>query len=189
MSDEIRKAWKGQPGEEVPVNVQKMLKRRARQLYWGTRREILVSVAAALALLLVVPRWLAPVWAGLTVAAYVAVAGWVVVSLVWYRRRLSRRFEDAAASGVEHYRRELQHRRDHLRNAWIWHGPLLLACLFLTAGLAGKALPEPKRLFNMLPFVLLLVGWVVFGVVQRQRMARAVEQEQEDLEAADGNGC
>ena len=38
-----------------------------------------------------------------------------------------------ASTGMEYYRRELERRRDHLRNAWVWHGPLLLACFMLIA--------------------------------------------------------
>jgi hypothetical protein len=89
---------------------------------------------------------------------------------------------DAVAStGLDYYRRELERRRDHLRNAWVWHGPLLLACFMLISIVAGRAYPGVERLWSVLPLVVLLLGWTVFGIVRRLGLAKALQAEIDEL--------
>src|SRR5260370_7653273 len=81
----------------------------------------------------------------------------------------------AAATCLEYYRKELEGRRDHLRNAWLWHGPLILAGATLIAiVIRGKAF-QPFR--NVLPLVVLLAVWTGLGIWRRHRQAKDLQPE------------
>src|SRR5215813_12987731 len=113
MPDESIAAWKNQPEEKTPVILQDALNRRAYELHWSTRWEILTSIAAAL-------FFSAVSWRVAVVPPYAnAVAlAWVAINVIWFRGRIwkgdSARPDAMAADGLAHYRRELQTRRDHL---------------------------------------------------------------------------
>jgi len=111
---------------------------------------------------------------------FAVVIAWILVSLYWFRDLVWGRdaASAVAATGLDYYRKELERRRDHLRNAWVWHGPLLLACLILVATLAGKALPHMER---MLPFVALLAVWVVAAYWGRRKQASEIQREIDEI--------
>jgi hypothetical protein len=167
------------------VNLEQIVKRRTEELDSSTRWEILMSIAAALLFVGVMAWRLAPARDRLLPVGYAAVVAWVVISLYRFRRRIWRRpaRPDAiAATGLEYYRKELEQRRDHLRNAWIWHGPLLLACMVLVAIWIGKTFPAFRRLRDVLPLVVLLAVWTGFGVTRRYRLARDLQREIDEIE-------
>jgi hypothetical protein len=178
--------WKDQPVETLAVNLENLRSRRARELYSSTRWEVVGSIAAALFLAGVV-AWR---FAGLSDRAQqiglAAVIAWVAISSYWFRKRIWREAPPAeaalAATGLEYYRRELERRRDHLRNAWLWHGPLALACLMLIAVLLGKSYMGVERLWKALPLLVLLGIWTGFGWNRRRRMADEIQREIEELE-------
>lgn len=189
MSDEMRAKdpgaiWRDQPGEEVTVNLKQIVSRRTEELSSSTRSEILMSILAALLFVGVMAWRIAPhdrlQWAG-----FGAVIGWVAISLIWFRRRIwrpeSSSADTVASPGLEYYRRELERRRDHLLNAWVWHGPLVLACLIFAATLIGRASPGWDRLPGALPLVALLAVWTGYGFWRRHRQAREIQREIEEI--------
>jgi hypothetical protein len=180
-SNDPGSVWRDQPEEKLPVD----LNRRTRELYSSTRSEILMSVIAALLLMAVVG------WRFVTdrqhVPILVLAAGvvWVLISLYWFRDRIwgapAPSGDALAATGVEHYRRELERRRDHLRNEWLWHGPLVLACVTLAAIAGGSIFAGWQRLESALPLVVLLAVWIVFGVWNRRRQANRIQSEIDEI--------
>ncbi len=191
MPDESRTkdlgaVWRNQPEEELSVNLQNLVNRRTRELYSSTRLEIIMSVCATLFFVAVIAWRFASAQDRLPQLGLIAVIAWVLISLYRFRDRIWRRKtspQDAlAATGLEYYRRELERRRDHLRNAWVWHGPLFLACIVLVAILMGKAFPGFERLRNVVPFVLVLAVWTVFGVVRRRRQVNDLQREIDEIE-------
>jgi hypothetical protein len=111
-----------------------------------------------------------------------------VISLYWFRHRIWRRNasppDAVAAAGAEYYRKELERRRDHLRNPWLWHGPLFLACAVLVAILAAETCRGYQDLRNVLPLVVLLAVWTGYGVWRRRRQARELQQEIDEMSLA-----
>ena len=107
---------------------------------------------------------------------------WAAVTVFRFRESI-RRHEpqpDALArTGLEHYRAELLRRRDHLRSAWIWHGPLLLACILSAATLTRRIVPG--RLWDALAVFLLLAGWAVIGINRRVRQEAELRQEIDEI--------
>ena len=174
--------WREQPEEKMAVHLDHFANRRTRELYIRTRSEILMSIGAALIFVAVI------VWRSASVGdrpqqlGLLAVIAWVLISLYWFRDWIWRKApaRDAlAATSLEHYRKELERRRAHLRNAWLWHGPLFLACLIFVATVAGGA---PGRLRNVLPLVVVLAVWTAFGIRRRLLQARELQRELDDIE-------
>ena len=178
--------WRDQPEEEIQVNLEQIVNRRTEELSSSTRSDILMSVGAALLLVGVMVCRFAPAHDRFLEVGFTDVIAWVVISLYWFRRRIWRRgpaSPDAiAAPGLEYYRQQLEQRRDHLRNAWLWHGPLFLACMILIAILTGKASPAMVPLRNVLPLVVLLVVWTGFGLIRRRRQARELQREIDEMD-------
>ena len=178
--------WRDQPEEELQVNLEQIVNRRTEELSSSTRSEILMSVGAALLFVGVLAWRFAPAHDRFQEVGYAAVIAWAVISLYWPRRRIWRRSRsrpDAiAVTGLEYYRQELEQRRDHLRNSWLWHGPLFLACMILIAILLGKASPAMVPLQSVVPLVVLLAVWTGFGLTRRRRQARELQREIDEIE-------
>jgi hypothetical protein len=107
---------------------------------------------------------------------------WATVTVLRYRSSIRHnppQPDGLARTGLEHYRAELLRRRDHLRSAWIWHGPLLLACILSAATLTDRIIPG--RLWDALPVFLLLAGWAVIGIKRRVRQAAELQQEIDEI--------
>lgn len=175
---EVRAAWLNQPGEQNPVDLERLHRRRTWELFSSTRSEIISSIVAALLFAGVLALRFGPERGRLVQWGCAAVVVWAVVTLLRYRS-LIRRGEPGpnalARTGLEHYRAELVRRRDHLRSAWIWHGPLFLACVVAVATLSGRIVPA--RLWNALPIFLLLVGWTAIEIRRRLRYAAELQRE------------
>lgn len=179
--------WRDQPAEKLAVNLEQIVNRRTEELHSSTRSEILMSIGAALLLVGVVSWRIAPAHDALQQLGFAVVLVWVVISLYAFRRRIWRRPsrpDTAAASGLEYYRRELERRRDHLRNAWLWHGPLILAVAILLAILAGRAFYVFQPLRNALPLLVLLAVWTGFGLWRRRLQAKELQREIDELNVA-----
>jgi MFS family permease len=177
--------WRDQPEEEVPVNMTQIVNRRTQELSARTRAEILTGVGSAVILIGVVAWRVEIARERLLAFALAAAIAWVIVSLYSFRRRIWRhdvsRPDAIAAACLEYYRMELERRRDHLRSAWLWHGPLLLALLMLIAVLTGRATIAFQPLRNALPLTIMLAAWVGFGIWRRRLQARSLQREIDEL--------
>jgi hypothetical protein len=179
---EVRAAWLNQPEEEVAVDIERLRRRRTWELFSTTRAEIISSIGAALFFAGVVAWRFAPERDLLVQFGCAGVVVWAVVTVFRFRyaiRRQTPRPDALAKTGLEHYRAELLRRRNHLRSAWIWHGPLLLAGM-LSAGTLSKRI-VPGRLWDALPIFLLLAAWAVIGIKRRLRQAAELQQEIDEI--------
>ncbi len=174
------RVWRGQPEERIAMTLEMFMNRRRRELASKTRLEILVSIGAALFFVTVMWWSFRDALGPIQRIGVAAVVAWVGVTLWWMLRR-GRGREDAASAGVEFYYKELERRRDHLRNSWLWLGPLVLAILLPLLTFIGRELPDVRRLKNAAPFTVLLVVWVVVGVWSRRKQARELQREIDEL--------
>lgn len=183
LSYDPRAVWKEQAKEDTPVIAGHILNRRTQQLHLSTRSEIVLSIAAALFFVAILAWRLPLAGFALQPAGLAAAAVWIAVTAFRFRHviRGSGAPPDTASTGFEYYRRELGARRDHLRNAWLWHGPLLLAALLFAAGFAGRAFPGIDRLRAAAPLAAILVIWVIAGIWRRLRQAAAIQREIDEL--------
>lgn len=186
QANDLGAAWRDQPGEKTSVDLSQFINRRVHELYWSTRAEILLSIGAAVFFVVVTAWRLAPIRDPLQQIGFATVIAWVLISLWWFRQRIWRPEPGSpkalAASGAEFYRKELERRRDHLRNAWIWHGPLLLACMIFGVSFIGKAFPSPDRLRSLLPLVLALLAWTAIGLWRRRHLAQQIQREMDEID-------
>jgi hypothetical protein len=176
--------WRDQPEEELTVNLEQIVNRRTEELHSSTRSEVVMSIGAALLFVGVMAWRFAPAFDPLQEVGFAAVIAWAIISWYRFRRRIwgrrPSRPDAAATTCLEYYRKELERRRDHLRNAWLWHGPLLLACLILIGVfMRGKAF-QPLR--NVLPLVVLLAVWTGFGVWRRHHQAKELQREIDEID-------
>jgi hypothetical protein len=179
---ELRAAWLNQPEEEIPVEIERIHRRRTSELFSTTRSEIISSIGAALFFASIVAWRFAPEGDRLVLFGCAGVIVWAAVTVFRFRnsiRRHTPQRDALARTGLEHYRVELLRRRDHLRSAWIWHGPLLLACILSAATLTKRIVPG--RLRDTLPGFLLLAGYAVIGIKRRVRQAAELQQEIDEI--------
>jgi len=179
---EVKAAWLDQPEEKIPIDIESIYRRRTEKLFSTTRSEVLSSIGAALFFASVVAWRFAAERNHVLQFGCVAVIAWAAVTMFRFRSaiRHSTPQPDAfARTGLDHYRTELLRRRDHLRSAWIWHGPLWLASIVSTAALAGRIVPG--RLWDALPVFVVLVVWSVIGIRRRLRQAAELQQEIDEL--------
>lgn len=188
MSDESRNydpraVWKQQPEEDTPVIVDHVMNRRMQQLHVSTRSELVMTIFAAAFLIGMLAWRLPPAGFAMHPVGLVAAALWIVITAIRFRHIIwgSAAAPDTAATGVAYYRRELEIRRDHLRNAWLWHGPLLLASGIFIGSFAGRAFPGMDRFRNAAPLFLIVVLWIVIGIRRRYRQAAEIQREIDDL--------
>jgi hypothetical protein len=176
--------WRDQPEEKAPVNLEQIMSRRTQELSARTRAEILGSVGSALLLIGVVAWRLRIGHEGLLEFGLAAAIAWVAISLYFFRRRIfgsGTSPRDVAATGLEYYRKEMERRRNHLRNVWLWYGPLLLALIILIAVLTGRGNITFQPLRNVLPLLILLAAWVGFGIWRRSLQAKNLQREIDEL--------
>jgi len=179
---ELRAAWLNQPEEEIPVDIERIHRRRTWALFSTTRSEIISSIGAALFFAGIVAWRFAPERDRLVLFGCAGVIVWAAVTVLRFRNSIRRHTpqpDALARTGLDHYRVELLRRRDHLRSAWIWHGPLLLACILSAATLTKRIVPG--RLRHTLPVFLLLAGYAVIGIKRRVRQAAELQQEIDEI--------
>jgi hypothetical protein len=188
MSNETRSydprvIWKEQRNEDTPVTVDDVMNRRTQQLHVSTRSEIVMSIVAALFCVAILAWRVAPAGFGLEPVGLAATALWIAITVFRYGRIIWNPGSppDTTSTGLAYYRRELEIRRDHLRNAWLWHGPLLIAVLLLVANFVGRRFPGMDRFRSAAPLFLLLVLWVIIGIRRRFRQAAEIQREVDEL--------
>jgi L-asparagine transporter-like permease len=184
-ADDAKAVWRNQQEEKVEMDLAHFMNRRSQELYASTRTEIVTSIAAAVFFVAVLALRFRLAEDRLPLSGYAAVLVWVLVSLYWFRDRIRGRHppraDAIAATGAEYYRNELVRRRDHLRNAWLWHGPMFLACMIFAFTFAGNAFRDGQRLWNLLPLFILIALWTVFSFRRRRRQASQIQQEIDEL--------
>lgn len=179
--------WRSQPPEEQEIDLKPFLNRRTEALYSTTRSEIVMSIAAAVFLAAVLAWRFSFVYNRLLQLGLGLIVAWILFSLYFFRRRIWRRVppqgDAIAASGLEYYRNALERRRDHLRNSWIWNGPMFLACLMLVFTFAGKSFPAYGHSLSVLPLLILLALWTGFGIKRRRDQAKEIQREIDEIES------
>jgi hypothetical protein len=66
-------------------------------------------------------------------------------------------------------------------NAWLWHGPLLLACITMAGVAIGTGTLAYKRLLQVSPLLIALVVWTGFSIRHRRREAEAIKRELDEM--------
>ena len=87
---EARAAWLNQPEEEIPVDIERIRRRRTGELYSTTRSEVMSSIGAALFFASVVAWRFAPERDRLVQFGCAAVIVWAAVTVFRFRSSIRR---------------------------------------------------------------------------------------------------
>lgn len=178
--------WRNQSVETLAFNLERFTGRRTQQLLQSTRTDILLSVFAACLFAAVISWRLSPVHREIARLSFAAAILWAAISLFWFRRHIwpgsGVRADSLVHTGLEHYRMVLASRRDHLKNAWIWLGPAILASLVLAVVLVEQSV-QYQRLRATLPFLALLLIWFVLGFFVRRSKVAELQRELDELDS------
>ena len=119
---ELRAAWLNQPEEEIPVDIERINRRRTWALFSTTRSEIISSIGAALFFAGMVAWRFAPERDRLVLFGCAGVIVWAAVTVFRFRNSIRRHTpqpDALARTGLDHYRVELlSGYRRSTRKAW-----------------------------------------------------------------------
>ncbi|HKD07343.1 MAG TPA: hypothetical protein VKB79_15680 [Bryobacteraceae bacterium] len=189
---ELRAMWLNQPTEASKMT-SKLIEQRLRELRAKTRKKLIGSFAGPFVAGMFCAYGLKE-FAGLGLALQVPFACAVAWSLagVYF---LNRGMWPAAISGdmglstgLEFCRREIGRHRDLVRRVLVWSfGPIMLAIATFVVALVMVSTRERGIFPNGLPFLTLVVVWVVAWFVIRLREQRGLQREIDELNDVETN--
>lgn len=185
--DELKSIWQAQPTGTSTMTM-KLIRSKARELQAKTRRQLLGTVTAPLAAAFLyafgvrefpeLEHVLHPLFAFALV--------WSLVGLYFLNRGVWPTVmpgDAGLSTGLEFCRGEIERRCYLLRRVLLWSfGPVLLAIgtFILALAMIGT---KDRRLFpNGLPFLSLVVVWILAYFVMRAREQRELKREIDELD-------
>lgn len=188
--DGAKNIWLNQPTEK-PAMTLILLQQRSRDLRIRTRKKLLGTVVGPLAAGLLYAfgmkefASLRPVLQPLFAFAL----AWSLAGLFFLNRSPNRRMWSAdlpadagLSTGLEFCRTEIERQRDLLRRVLLWSfGPVLLTIGIFILALATAGTRDRGVSPNGLPFLILIVVWIVAYFVIRLREQRALQRELDEL--------
>ncbi len=178
--------WLNQPTEK-PTMTLKLIQQRSRDLRTRTRKKMLGTLAG-------------PLVAGFLYAfgmkefvslrqvlqpPFAFALAWSLAGLYFLNRGMWSAAMPADAglsTGLEFCRREIERQRDLLRKVLVWSfGPMLLAIGTLILGLAMAGTRDLGIFPNGLPFLILVVVWMVAYFIIRLHEQRTLQLELDEL--------
>lgn len=184
--------WQNQPTENRNMTL-RLIQQRSRELRARTRKKLLGTMVAPLAVILLyiltmrlfpafgqmlhVPMALALTWS-LTGLFFLSRGMWPVVNLG----------DAGVIAGLQACRREVEKQRDLVRRGLLWTvGPILMAIgtFVVVLAVAGRG---PRLIPNGLPFLVLLGVWIVATLVIRFREQQSLQREMEELDEIEREG-
>jgi hypothetical protein len=185
-----RTIWQNQPTESFVMALEE-IRQRARELHSRTRRALFGT--------LVVPLIIASVYAfGFKEFPLVRptlnplfgfALAWSLLGLYFLNRRMWSPVmpgDAAFSTGLEFCRGEIERQRDILRRVLVWSfGPVLLAIGTFILALAMIGSRGRGMFTNALPFLIVVVVWILVYFVIRFRDQRQLQRELDELNEID----
>ncbi|MBZ5619383.1 MAG: hypothetical protein LAQ69_11775 [Acidobacteriia bacterium] len=169
----------------------KLIQQRSRELRAKTRRKLLGTLAGPLAAGLFYAfgmKEFAPLRPVLQPLFALALA-WSLAGLYFLNRGMWSAVmpgDAGLSTGLEFCRREIGRQRDLLRRVLLWSlGPLLLTIGTLIFALAMVGTKDRGIFPNGLPFLIVMVVWVVAYFIVRFREQRELQREIDELNNVD----
>jgi hypothetical protein len=184
--DDLKVIWQNQPTGTSAMTV-KLIRSKARELRAKTRRQLLGTVAGPLAAAFFyafgirefppLEHVLHPLFAFALV--------WSLVGLYFLNRGMWSTVmpgDAGLSTGLEFCRGEIERRRYLLRRVLLWSlGPVLLAIGTFILALAMIGTKDRGLLPNGLPFLALVVVWIIGYFAIRMREQRDLKREIDEL--------
>jgi hypothetical protein len=180
MANDPKQIWQHQPTEQSTMTLEK-IQTKVRELNARTRQDLIKAIVS--------PVLVAVISCLAFAAMHNQAQRWVLAfAFAWSlagQRALHRGMRLATLPGdaamttaLDYYRREVERRRALYRRGLLWSfGPIVLA-------LAAFCIPftrNPELLPNALPFMALVVFWIVAFFILRMRIQKDLQHEIDDL--------
>ena len=183
MENNPQAIWQSQPTEPSTMTVQQ-IQRKTQELRAKTRRALLGAMITPL-LVAVVAGWIVAQLPSspLLRMAFVFAVAWSLAGPYFVSRGMFPAMP-SATPGLESYRREVERRRALLSRFLLWtFGPVVFALgTFIVPLLSGGWLR------NMIPFLALVIIWIVSVFVIRMRDQRELRREIDELDRLERPG-
>jgi len=181
---EPKNIWQNQPTEPSAMTLE-TIREKVRKLHTQTGRQLLGTLVGPLvvAFFLVFGLKQFPSLRHLLQPLFALALVWSLAGLYFLSRgrRSPRAPEDMGFStGLEFCRREIERQRDYLRRVVLWgFGPVILA---IGTFVLALALAAGRGIFpKAMPFMTLVVVWIVAYFAIRMRQQRGLQREIEEL--------
>jgi len=172
--------WQSQPRGISTVTLEKMIRRRAQELHTRTGRELLGSIVSPATVIGISGYCIAQGDNPIQRAVFAVATAWSIAGAYVLNRGMwsSASAEDSAsATGLAFYRREIERRRYLFRRVMQWSfAPVVLALGALIAWLRERG-PVAK----MVPFLTLVVLWIVAVAVMRKTRREDLQRDIDEL--------
>jgi len=184
FGNDTRTIWQNQPVEPSAMTSE-MIRRKARELHAKTRRELLGSITAPLAVAVLSGLGAAIFDDTVQRAVFVLGFAWALAGQYFVHRGMwsaTLPGDEASTTGFEFYRREIKRRRDLFRLVLRWSfGPIVLAIAALILPIMTGGVKQRGAFLKMIPFLTLLAVWIGSFFVVRMRQQRELKREIEVL--------
>jgi FtsH-binding integral membrane protein len=190
-----RKIWLDQP-TETPTMISKLIGLRSRELRARTRRKLIGTIAGplAIAILCVYSIKEFPALRQALQPPFAIAIAWGLAGLYFLNRGMwsvVMPVDVGLNTGLEACRLEIERQRNLVRGLLVWSfGPIMLAIATFLLALSMVSTRERGILPNGLPFLILMVLWIVSWFVIRIREQRELQRqivELKDIEMKNHN--
>ena len=181
-----RTLWLNQPTES-PAMISKLMEQRSRELRALTRRKLIGTMAGPLAAGIFYAYSMKefPALRQVLQPAFACALAWGLAGLYFLNRRMWSPVMPADIglnTGLEGCRLEIERQRALVRRFLVWSfGPVMLAVGTFVLALAMASTRQRGIFPNGLPFLILMVVWIVSWFVIRLREQRALQREIDEL--------
>ena len=184
--DELKAIWQSQP-TGTPMMTMKLIRSKARQLQAKTRRQLLGTVAAPFVAAFLYAFGIRefPALEHVLHPLFAFALVWSLVGLYLLNRGMWSTVmpgDEGLSNGLEFCRGEIERRRYLLRRVLLWSlGPVLLAIATFTLALAMIGTTDRGLFPNGLPFLILVIAWILGYFAMRAREQRELKREIDEL--------
>ena len=183
---DVKAIWQNQ-SVEAPAMTMQLIRSKSRELQSKTRRAIFGSLAGpvASAFFFAFAAKAFPQLAGTLAPIFGLALAWSLVGLYFLNRGLwpAPMPSDAGLStGLEFCREEIERRGQFLRRVLVWSfAPVMFSIATFVLALAMIAAHDRRLTWNGLPFLTLVIAWIVGYFVIRWREQRGLQRELDEL--------
>jgi FtsH-binding integral membrane protein len=184
----VRTIWLNQPTEK-PTMISKLIEQRLRKLRAESRRGLIGTVAGPLGagFLYAYSMKAFPALRQVLQPSFAIAVAWGLAGVYFLNRGVWSAVmpgDLGPNTGLEACRLEVERQRDRVRRSLVWlFGPVMLAAATFILALALVSTRKLDIFSKGLPFLLVMVVWIVSWFVIRSREQRALQREIGELKA------
>jgi hypothetical protein len=187
--NDLRTIWQNQPTEPSIMTLE-TIRQKTQELHAKTRRQLMRTLIVPLTVLAVSGYGIAKADGAVLRTVFAFAMAWSLAGQYFLNRGMWSEAlpgDAAFSTGLESYRREVERRRSLFGRFLLWLlGPVVFGIgsfivLIVSLGMKDRGMPAEGALLNMVPFLALVVIWIVSVFVVRMRDRRELQREIDQL--------